>query len=505
MSYWGASLENEFTHITSNFPNLNALYEIHSTLLYLSPKNKKFESHFLKLENKPCTITLLGYGYNANYVALDVKEVYCENVVPFYGKKQHVTLAIKDGKLSKNSITCFTNKTSKYVTFEEPLIVNGTIVKIDKSLSSPPITSPTPQSLTLNETDTILFYDQKAKYGEFSNFYHIDIEYKGIKYLNSETYFQAEKFKGSKSTIDDCNYALIIEEQNTPNKAAVLARQKPPNQPYAWAKELKLIIDQHPNATIRADWENIKDLVMRRIVYIKFTLIKNKLLETKDKKLVEHTTKDAYWGDGYGNGLNKLGKILEETRYLLGGQLSDRYASMLVFDYSHWVIPGLLLASGAPNDEIHLKMIDCGFKCFISLMEAFQEREKGTSYHHYVGDEDFTIVKNDITYNRFSIVDRKVATDEKALKIAKFVLSNIGKGIPTVIQCLGGKGRTGNIAGIVIGLLYDVDGDTALKMTNTLYKNRKNPGTRCNKSPQTNVQFAQVRRIVDNHTYQHFE
>lgn len=149
MSYWCASLQNEFTHITSNFPNLNALSEIHSTLLYLTPKNKKFEGQFLKLENQSCTITLLGYGYNTNYVALDVKEVYCENVVPFYGKKQHITLAIKESKLSKNSITCFTNKTSKYVAFEEPLIVQGVILKINKSLSSSSLI-PITQSLLQN-------------------------------------------------------------------------------------------------------------------------------------------------------------------------------------------------------------------------------------------------------------------------------------------------------------------------------------------------------------------
>lgn len=75
MAYWYASLPNEFTDITSKFPHLNALSEIHSTLLYLTPKNKKFESYFLKLKDKPCTITILGYGYNANFLTLDVKEV----------------------------------------------------------------------------------------------------------------------------------------------------------------------------------------------------------------------------------------------------------------------------------------------------------------------------------------------------------------------------------------------------------------------------------------------
>lgn len=244
---------------------------------------------------------------------------------------------------------------------------------------------------------------------------------------------------------------------------------------------------------------------MRRIVYKKFIILKNKLLDTKDLKIVEHTKRDSYWGDGDGTGLNKLGKILEETRYLLGGQLSDRYNQMLVFDYSHWVIPGIFLCSGAPNVEIHDKMVNCGFKCFISLMEPFQERERLTTYHQYIKDEDFIIVKNDITYSRYSIIDRKVTTDNKVLKIVKLILNNIGKNIPTVVHCLGGKGRAGTITAIVIGLLYDIDGDTALKMTNNLFKKRKNQGTKYKKSPQTNVQFEQVRRIVNNHTYQHFE
>ncbi len=61
------------------------------------------------------------------------------------------------------------------------------------------------------------------------------------------------------------------------------------------------------------------------------------------------------------------------------------------------------------------------------------------------------------------------------------------------------------IVAIVIGLLYDVSGDTALKMTNELFHRRKNLGTKCKRSPQTSCRFKQVRRIVDNHTFQHFE
>lgn len=36
--------------------------------------------------------------------------------------------------------------------------------------------------------------------------------------------------------------------------------------------------------------------------------LRQKLLATGDKKIVEHTEEDAYWGDGGdGSGLNRLG------------------------------------------------------------------------------------------------------------------------------------------------------------------------------------------------------
>jgi predicted NAD-dependent protein-ADP-ribosyltransferase YbiA (DUF1768 family) len=39
--------------------------------------------------------------------------------------------------------------------------------------------------------------------------------------------------------------------------------------------------------------------------------LKEKLLGTGEKPIVEHTENDSYWGDGGdGSGLNRLGKIL---------------------------------------------------------------------------------------------------------------------------------------------------------------------------------------------------
>jgi len=50
----------------------------------------------------------------------------------------------------------------------------------------------------------------------------------------------------------------------------------------------------------------------------KFTLhsdLRHQLLETGERKLVEHTTKDLYWADGGdGKGLNRLGELLMRVR-----------------------------------------------------------------------------------------------------------------------------------------------------------------------------------------------
>ena len=79
---------------------------------------------------------------------------------------------------------------------------------------------------------------------------------------------------------------------------------------------------------MRKDWDEVKDDVMRKAVWAKFTqheTPKRVLLSTGDSILVEHTKNDAYWADGsngpeIGTGKNMLGKILMETRDKLRAQ-----------------------------------------------------------------------------------------------------------------------------------------------------------------------------------------
>jgi hypothetical protein len=64
----------------------------------------------------------------------------------------------------------------------------------------------------------------------------------------------------------------------------------------------------------RSDWDLVKDSIMFNLLIEKFTQHKNLALllkNTGNKKIIEHTKNDNYWGDG-GNssGQNKLGELL---------------------------------------------------------------------------------------------------------------------------------------------------------------------------------------------------
>ena len=63
---------------------------------------------------------------------------------------------------------------------------------------------------------------------------------------------------------------------------------------------------------------SVKDDIMLKALRAKFTQndhLKDLLLGTKQRELVEHTSNDTYWGDGGdGSGQNKLGKLLMQVR-----------------------------------------------------------------------------------------------------------------------------------------------------------------------------------------------
>ena len=93
-------------------------------------------------------------------------------------------------------------------------------------------------------------------------------------------------------------YEEVVRKAKTPNKSALLGRSR-----------------KYP---LREDWEDIKYEIMKEAVRAKFTQhtdLKDTLLVTNNRKLVEHTRRDSCWGDGGdGSGTNWLGKVLMEIR-----------------------------------------------------------------------------------------------------------------------------------------------------------------------------------------------
>ncbi len=144
---------------------------------------------------------------------------------------------------------------------------------------------------------TIYFYNINEEYGCFSNFSHYGFLINGKWWKTSEHYFQAKKFEGTE-------YEEKIRLLDNPMQAAEMGRDR--------------------SLSLRSDWENLKDEIMRKAVYEKFLQnqeIQDILKQTGDNELVEKTTSDYYWGCGTkGSGKNMLGIILMETREKLSNQ-----------------------------------------------------------------------------------------------------------------------------------------------------------------------------------------
>jgi ribA/ribD-fused uncharacterized protein len=140
-------------------------------------------------------------------------------------------------------------------------------------------------------TTSIKFYGANDEYGEFSNFARYSIKLDAKTWPTSEHYFQAMKFK------DEHNQEMI-RKAKSPMEAARMGRDR--------------------RRPLRRDWESAKDNVMFKAVMAKFTQhsdLRKLLLSTGDAKIIEHTEKDSYWGDGGdGRGKNRLGQILMRVR-----------------------------------------------------------------------------------------------------------------------------------------------------------------------------------------------
>ncbi len=144
--------------------------------------------------------------------------------------------------------------------------------------------------------------------GIFSNFYPCKFEVDGIKFNCSEQYFMYKKAM----TFNDVVIAELILESGFPSEQKHLGRG---------------VGDYNDKI-----WEEVRVKHMYDACYAKFSQnpeLKRQLLDTIGTRLVEASPYDKIWGIGYKeddyrahdpslwNGLNLLGKVLDDVRITL--------------------------------------------------------------------------------------------------------------------------------------------------------------------------------------------
>ena len=139
----------------------------------------------------------------------------------------------------------------------------------------------------------ILFSKVSDRYGCFSNFSRHHIVVDGKRWRTVEHYFQAMKFP------HEPDRQKRIQQASTPKEAKRIAWKKPARVPKEWDRmRLQIML-----TALRAKFEQHAEL-------------RETLLSTESETLVEHTSRDSYWGDGGrpGRGANKLGILLMQVR-----------------------------------------------------------------------------------------------------------------------------------------------------------------------------------------------
>ena len=155
---------------------------------------------------------------------------------------------------------------------------------------------PAPSNAPLANGRAVFFYHRQHPYFELTNFFEgYPITVDGNTYATTEHYFQSMKFVPHSPS-----HAEVVRLATSPREALELTRHP------AFARN------------VRGNWHAHKNMVMLTALRAKFSqhfYLREKLLSTGDRMLVEHTTNDTYWGDGGdGSGLNQLGCLLMQVR-----------------------------------------------------------------------------------------------------------------------------------------------------------------------------------------------
>lgn len=150
------------------------------------------------------------------------------------------------------------------------------------------------QNLNYETDDTVYFFT--TAYEPLSNWSAHQIKVWGHTFPTAEHAFHYRKFS-----------------ETAPELAAKIKNAVSP-----WAA---MQIERANKSKRRSDWQEVKVSIMREIIQAKVDQnddVKTCLLKTKNKRIVENSPWDDFWGIGPdGKGQNVLGKILMDIRNAL--------------------------------------------------------------------------------------------------------------------------------------------------------------------------------------------
>ena len=169
---------------------------------------------------------------------------------------------------------------------------------------------------------------------------------------------------------------------------------------------------------------------------------------------------------------------------------------------------------GHPDPIIHQKTIASIMNAGINTFIQLQTNEEAISFNPYqslIIDEEIdweddlyssytshsSRWKREVTFTRVQVADRGVISDELALQVAQDIINAIGEGHRILVHCRGGKGRSGVIICLVLGLLYDMNSEKAMNVAQMLFERRQDQGRKMKKIPQTRKQVEQVKRLLN--------
>jgi predicted NAD-dependent protein-ADP-ribosyltransferase YbiA (DUF1768 family) len=323
----------------------------------------------------------------------------------------------------------------------------------------------------LIKMDSVLFYGKDNPNFEFSNFYEVEIEFEGHQWKSSEHIYQAQKFTHSPE------YMAVIRNVDTAAKVYAIANQKKSQYSSRWYVNKNIYgdmkiddiinISKQNGITIRSDWNSVKDDVMRKVVYAKFSQnlkLRLLLLNTENKILIENSPRDSYWGIGKDrSGKNMLGIILMEVRYTLFNYIPHTRCNFITSDHR------ILIGATPLPDKVN-EIVQSGFNLFLDLRE-------------------------DIDYDYRNLLGN-IPDKNKLIELINGLINEYKNGNRIYIHCKGGHGRAAMIASIFLGIAFNLNGPQVIKMIEDYREFRIDRSRNFIPTPETNKQINLIIEIL---------